>query len=86
MATVQGFKVFDINTGEKKLSSLKGTEKAIKAIKDAEIVPGTAEDVDQADLDGNEMYDPRKRNRGTKLNIAGSRRPPARGSVSAQRF
>ena len=66
MATVQGFKVFDINTGEKKLSSLKGTEKAIKAIKDAEIVPGTAEDVDQADLDGNEMYDPRKRNRGTE--------------------
>jgi hypothetical protein len=57
---VHGFKTWNGSNDETVLQPLKSTEERIKSV-GGEIVPGTREIVDTADLDGYGRYDPNRR-------------------------
>ena len=57
--TVQGFRKYAVPPDENVASRLKATAETIKSI-GAEPIPGTEEEIDASQLDGNGMYDPSK--------------------------
>jgi hypothetical protein len=59
--TVHSFKVWDPPAGRYFIQSLKSPAERIAQIKRAEIMPGTAEDVDESELDEHGRFDPKKR-------------------------
>jgi len=59
MVTVHYFRRWDINADDYLYSRRKRTAEGIKAI-GCEIVPGTAEEVDEASLDAEGRYEPRR--------------------------
>ena len=58
MVTVHHFRVWDALKDEWIYPPLKSPAARIKAVAKGEIIPGTAEEVDEADLDEHGRYDP----------------------------
>ena len=59
MVAVHGFKVWDSQRSEFAFPPVKGTIEFIRMVK-GEIIPGTGEDVEPADLDEQGRYDPQR--------------------------
>ena len=60
---VYQFKAWDMQRGEWVVARRKSTAARIELIKRVEIIPGTEEEVDEADLDEEGRYDPDRKGR-----------------------
>lgn len=58
MVTVHHFKVWNQRNGRYVVQPFKRTADGIQGIRTAEIIPGTAEEVELADLDANGRFNP----------------------------